>query len=79
MSFPRHYAKHLVLRLERLAAAEAYCVLRGVETFDGGYCSLMAYSLKCGAAYLPDDELDDLEEWLCSVLMEEIDRQEVAA
>jgi hypothetical protein len=79
VTLPRHYAKHLVPRLERLAAAEAYCVVAGVETFDGGYCALMAYSLKYGAAYLPDDELDDLEEWLCSMLVEEIERQELIA
>lgn len=74
--FPRHYGEHIIPRLRRLVAAEAVCVVRGVETFAGGHDSLLAYARRYGGLYLPMEAFQALEDWLSVTLLEEIIRQE---
>jgi hypothetical protein len=76
--FARNYQQHIIPRLQRLAVAEAFCVVNGVEDWTGAFDSLMAYARTYGALYLPDNEFHDLDDWLSTTLLAEIVRQEAA-
>lgn len=74
--FPIHFRQHVIPRLRRLAVAEAFCVVRGAEDWNGAYDSLMRYARRYGALYLPERVGYELDDWLSTTLLEEIARQE---
>ena len=74
--FPIHFRAHVTPKLRNLAAAEALCVARGVETFSGAYDAILAYARAHGALYLPDNRLEELDDWISAALLVEIDRAE---
>lgn len=74
--FPIHFRDHVTPKLRNLAAAEAVCVARGVETFSGAYDAILAYARAHGALYLPENRLEELEDWISTTLLAEIDRAE---
>lgn len=72
MTFPAHFRKHVMPRLQNLVTAEAVCVSREVETFSGACDAVMAYARRYGALHLPDDKLLDLEDWIATELLSQI-------
>ncbi len=76
--FAIHFRQHVIPRLRRLATAEAFCVVRGAQSWSDAFDGTMSYARRYGAMYLPADVLDDLDDWLCTTLLEEITRQEAA-
>jgi hypothetical protein len=76
--FPMHFRAHVIPRLQRLATAEAFCVVHGAQSWSEAFDATMAYARRYGAVYLPGDVLADLDDWLCTTLLEEITRQEAA-
>lgn len=74
--FAHHFRDHVMPRLRNLAKAEAVCVTRNVETFSGACDAVMNYARKRGALYLPDDVLDDLEDWIATEVLTQIDAAE---
>lgn len=71
--FLRHFLKHVTPRLTNLCKAEAYCIAHGAETFHNAHRIVMDYARRYGALHLPPGALDDLDEWICLTLANEID------
>jgi hypothetical protein len=74
--FAHHFRQCVIPRLQRLATAEAFCVVRGAEDWSGAFDSLMAYAKRYGALHLAPDTFADLDDWLSATLLQEIDQQE---
>lgn len=66
--FTRHFRHHVGPRLLRLTQAEARCVWEHVSTFNEAYDALWRYAVNHGALHMPDDDLDDLIDWLLDEL-----------
>lgn len=77
VSFADHYRDLVIPQLQRLIIAEAACCAHGVETFMGAWCAVMNQARILGAHCLPDDVFDDLEDWVSTTLLHEIQAAEL--
>ncbi len=74
IQFPDHFREHLKPRLRNLARAEAYCIARDVEDFAGGAAAIWHYANKFGANCLPRKIIDQLDDWICTTLLVEVNQ-----
>lgn len=79
MTFPAHFREHVLPRLRRLVTAEAFCVVRGAQSWSEAFDGTMRYAQRYGALYLPPGVFADLDDWISATLLEEIVRQEAGA
>lgn len=75
-AFSEHFRDHLMPRLRNLVTAEAVCIAKGIEDWNGAYAAVWRYARKYGAMYLPNDKLGELEDWIATTLLIELDRAE---
>lgn len=72
--FAVHYRERVIPRLHNLVQAEAVCIVHGVETFDNACNVVMRHARELGAMHLPN--ILELEDWICTTLLNEIDEAE---
>jgi hypothetical protein len=72
-TFAIHFKEHIAPRLLNLTKAEGFCIAHGEETFSNAHRIIMDYARKYGALHLSEDLLPELEDWVCSRLVEAID------
>jgi hypothetical protein len=76
--FATHYRQIAVPQLRRLAKAEAASVAAGVETFIGAYGALDHHARLLGCLFLSEALLGELEDWMATTLLLEIQALEAA-
>ncbi len=76
MTFAVHFRELVTPRLRNLAAAEALCVVKRVQGFNDAWDAVWAHARDHGAVYLPTHMIDQLDDWICTTLLTEIDRLE---
>lgn len=74
--FSVHFRELVMPRLRNLAAAEALCVVKRVQDFNEAWDAVWAHARNHGAVYLPAHMVDQLDDWICTTLLTEIDRLE---
>lgn len=76
MSFAIHFRELALPRLTPWVRLEAECVRLGVETFSDAFAIVHREARRLGALHLPPTILDELEDWIATTLLTEIDRAE---
>lgn len=77
--FAVHFREHVIPRLRNLCKAEALCIVRGVETWEGAHDAIYRYAANRGAFQLGSYALMQLDDWICTTLLTAIDEHERTA
>jgi hypothetical protein len=72
VSFALHYRQHVLPQLALLAKGRAHYVVADAETFVEAYGVLEARARELGALLLPPNLVGDLEDWIASTLLLEV-------
>ena len=75
-NFATDFRERVIPRMHRQARVEAYRVLRGVRTWSQAWDAMMGLARSRGALHLPARAVDDLEDWISTTLLAEIDAAE---
>jgi hypothetical protein len=71
-NFALHYRQHVLPQLALLAKGRAHYVVADAETFVEAYGVLEARGRDLGASLLSADIFSDLEDWIATTLLKEI-------
>lgn len=75
-TFASAFREIVVPKLQRWVELEAICVARGLDSFSEAYDTIHQEARALGALHLPVDIFADLEDWIATKLLAEIDKAE---
>lgn len=79
MTFAAHFRQLAIPRVMPWVCMEAECVRRGVDSFSEAYDVIYREARRLGALHLPPSILEELEDWIATTLLTEIERAERAS
>ena len=71
-NFAIHYRRLVLPQLKLLAKREAHYVVADAETFMGAFSNIEHQARALGALFLPEKLFADLEDWIATTLLLEI-------